>query len=373
MHISDLHVGKRLYEYSLIEDQIYILDQIVEAIKEEKIDGLLIAGDVYDKSVPSAEAVRVLDRFLTKVANLQVPIFMISGNHDSAERTAFGSQLMKERQVYISPVYDGKLEKISLQDEYGIVDIYLMPFLKPAMVRHALPEEEIETYEDAIKAVLKQMKVEEGHRNILVAHQFVIGAKKCESEEISIGGVDQVGVDIFDAFDYVALGHIHSPQKIGRDTVRYCGTPLKYSFSEEKQQKSICIVEMKEKGEVELRLLPLIPKRELRTVRGTYEELMEKGRHMGKEKEDYIQVILTDEDDIIDGLQKLRTIYPKIMHLEYDNQRTRAELNLGEAMVVEKKSEFELIQEFYQQQNQRPMGTEQEQFIQEILENLMEG
>ena len=362
MHISDLHIGKRLYEYSLIEDQIYILDQIVEAIKEEEIDGLLIAGDVYDKSVPSAEAVRILDRFLTKVADLQVPIFMISGNHDSAERTAFGSQLMKKRQVYISPVYDGKLEKISLQDEYGIVDIYLMPFLKPAMVRHALPEEEIETYEDAIKAALKQMKVEEGHRNILVAHQFVIGAKKCESEEISIGGVDQVGVDIFDAFDYVALGHIHSPQKIGRDTVRYCGTPLKYSFSEEKQQKSICIIEMKEKGEVELRFHPLIPKRELRTVRGTYKELMEKGRHMGKEK----------EDDIIDGLQKLRTIYPKIMHLEYDNRRTRAEIDLGEATIVEKKSEFELIQEFYQQQNQRPMGMEQEQLIQEILENLME-
>lgn len=373
MHISDLHIGKRLYEYSLIEDQIYILDQIVEAIKEEEIDGLLIAGDVYDKSVPSAEAVRILDRFLTKVADLQVPIFMISGNHDSAERTAFGSQLMKKRQVYISPVYDGKLEKISLQDEYGIVDIYLMPFLKPAMVRHALPEEEIETYEDAIKAALKQMKVEEGHRNILVAHQFVIGAKKCESEEISIGGVDQVGVDIFDAFDYVALGHIHSPQKIGRDTVRYCGTPLKYSFSEEKQKKSICIIEMKEKGEVELRFHPLIPKRELRTIKGTYEELMEKGRYMGKEKEDYLQVILTDEDDIIDGLQKLRTIYPKIMHLEYDNKRTRAGMDLGEAAIVEKKSELELIQEFYEQQNQKPMGKEQEEFIQEILESLMEG
>lgn len=373
MHISDLHIGKRLYEYSLIEDQIYILDQIVETIQQENIDGLLIAGDVYDKSVPSAEAVRVLDRFLTKVADLGVPIFMISGNHDSAERTAFGSQLMKERQVHISPVYDGTLEKISLQDEFGIVDIYLMPFLKPAMVRHALPEEEIVTYEDAIEAALRQVEIEEEHRNILVAHQFVIGAKKCESEEISVGGVDQINVDIFDDFDYVALGHIHSPQKIGRDTVRYCGTPLKYSFSEEKQQKSVCMIEMKEKGEVELRFIPLVPKRELRTIKGTYEELMKKGRHMGREKEDYIQVILTDEDDIIDGLQKLRTVYPKIMHLEYDNKRTRAGIELEEAAIVEEKSELELIQEFYQQQNQRPMGKEQEQFVREILETLMEG
>lgn len=247
LHISDLHLGKRINEFSMLEDQKYILRQILSLAETEQTDGVIIAGDIYDKPVPSAETVQTFDWFLTGLADKGKQVFAVSGNHDSAERIAFGAQLMRGRCVYISPVYAGVTAPIALTDEYGELYIYLLPFIKPAVVRYVLEKEgEAElpkSYQEAVKLAVERMQVDSAKRNILVAHQFVTGAGRCESEEIAVGGLDNVDADIFDRFDYVALGHIHSPQWIMREAVRYCGTPLKYSFSEAEQEKSVTILE----------------------------------------------------------------------------------------------------------------------------------
>lgn len=308
IHLSDLHIGKRVNEFSMAEDQKYILNQILEIIDREQPDCVVIAGDVYDKSIPSAEAVQILDDFLTRLAGRKIPTAMISGNHDSPERLSFGAQLMKESGIYVSPVYDGQVQSIGFADEYGEVRVYLLPFLKPATVRHVYEEETVESYQDAVETAISHLPLDTSCRNVLVAHQFAAGASRCESEEMSVGGIDQVDVSVFDDFDYVALGHIHSPQSAGRPAVRYCGTPLKYSFSEAGQQKSVSVVELFEKGRVEIREVPLTPLRDMRKIRGTYLELTARSFYQGTNTEDYIQAILTDEEDIPDGMQKLRLI-----------------------------------------------------------------
>ena len=232
-HLSDLHIGKRVNGFSMIEDQKYILNQVVEIIKREEVEAVILAGDIYDKTIPSAEAVQILDDFLIQLSNLNLPIFVISGNHDSAERLSFGARVLRKSQIYISELYNGEITPITLEDEYGKIHVYLMPFLKPALVRQALGREEIVTYQDAVEMAIHQIPLKEEDRNILVAHQFVIGASKSDSEEVSVGGLDQISHTLFESFDYTALGHIHGPQHIGKETIRYCGTPLKYSFSEE--------------------------------------------------------------------------------------------------------------------------------------------
>ena len=237
IHLSDLHLGKRVNEFSMLEDQQYILTEILHIIDTEKPDGVLIAGDVYDKSVPSAEAVALLDDFLVRMSKRSLRIFLISGNHDSPERMAFGGRLMESSGVYLAPVYDGKVTPITLIDEYGPVKVYLLPFVKPAHVRRCFPEQEISTYTDALCVAIEAMNVDPVERNVLVTHQFVTGATRCDSEELSVGGTDNVDVSVFESFDYVALGHIHGPQQVSRETVRYCGTPLKYSFSEAGHEK----------------------------------------------------------------------------------------------------------------------------------------
>ena len=267
VHLSDLHIGKRVNEFSMLEDQKYILEQILSLVRDEQADGVFLAGDLYDKAVPPAEAVRVLDEFLTRLAGMGVPVFAVSGNHDSAERVAFGARLLSGRGVYLSPVYDGHVERVCLTDDYGEVRVYLLPFVRPAVVRHVFEEEEIGSYQDAVRAAVEHMEVEPSVRNVLVAHQFVTGAARCESEEILVGGLDNVDASVFDDFDYVALGHIHSPQHVGRETVRYCGTPLKYSFSEAEQEKSVTVVELREKGRSEIRKIPLKPLRDMRRIR----------------------------------------------------------------------------------------------------------
>ena len=229
LHLSDLHLGKRVCEFSMLDDQRYILEEILSLLDTHPVDAVLLAGDLYDKPVPPAEAVRLLDWFLTELADRKLPVFAISGNHDSAERVAFGAHLLAGSQVYVSPVFEGAPAPIPLTDAYGPVDIYLLPFLKPAMVRHIYPDEPIESYSDALGCVLRRCAPDPARRSVLVAHQFVAGAAACESEEPSVGGLDCVDAALFDGFDYVALGHLHSPQKVGRDTLRYCGTPLKYS------------------------------------------------------------------------------------------------------------------------------------------------
>ena len=256
-HLSDLHLGKRVCEFSMLEDQKYILEQILTLLDAHPVDGVLLAGDLYDKPVPPAEAVRLLDWFLTQLAARGLPVFAISGNHDSADRVAFGAALLETSRVYVSPVFSGAPQPICLADEHGPVDVYLLPFLKPASVRHVWPDEPIESYNDALACVLRHCPVDPARRSVLVAHQFVAGAAACESEEPSVGGLDCVDAALFDAFDYVALGHLHSPQKVGRDTLRYCGTPLKYSFSEAHQHKSITFVDLGEKGCVDISTAPL--------------------------------------------------------------------------------------------------------------------
>lgn len=373
IHMSDLHIGKRMYEFSLLEDQRYILAQALSIVEKEKPDAVILAGDLYDKAVPPAEAVQVLDRFLTGLSERVPAVFFISGNHDSAERIAFGASLMRGHGVYVSPVYDGRPVKVSFEDEYGPVQIHLLPFIRPAVVRHAFPEAEILTYQDAVRTAIEHMEVDPGERNVLAAHQFVTGAGRCESEEIFVGGLDNVDVSLFDAFDYVALGHIHSPQHVGRETVRYCGTPLKYSFSEAGQTKSIAVAELMEKGDVRIREIPLIPLREVRTLRGTYMEVTAKSFYEGMNLEDYVQITLTDEDDIPDGMQKLRSIYRNLMRLEYDNKRTRENRRLEVSDEGERKSEMELFEEFFRLQNNRPMGEEQKAFARDLLREIKEG
>ena len=327
IHLSDLHIGKRVNGFSMLEDQKYILDQILMIAEEEMPDGVLIAGDIYDKPVPPAEAVQVFDAFLTGLADRNLPVFVISGNHDSPERLAFGGQLMKDRRVYMAPVYDGHLEPVQLEDRYGSLRVYMLPFIKPAVVRRCCPEEGIETFEDAVRWALEHMaehKKGEDGRNILIAHQFVTGASCCDSEELSIGGLDQVSAELFDSFDYVAMGHIHGPQKVGRDTLRYSGTPLKYSFSEVNHRKSVTVVELLEKGNVTVNTRPLRPLHDMRELRGSYEELTSRDFYMGTAVDDYLHITLTDEEDILDAIGKLRSIYPNVMKLDYDNQRTRS-------------------------------------------------
>lgn len=373
-HLSDLHIGKRVNEFSMIEDQKYILTQILYAADQEKPDGILISGDVYDRTIPTAEAVQVFDAFLTRLSEQKIPVFIISGNHDSAERLAFGSSLMGKSGIYFSKVYDGTVEKIPMQDAHGTVWIYLLPFLRPSTIRHALPEraEEVQSAADAVRIALEQTKIDEKERNVLLAHQFVTGAKRCDAEELQVGDVDQIPAELFASFDYVALGHIHSPQKVGRETVRYCGAPLKYSFSEAGQEKSITVVELKEKGSVDLRTIPLKPLHDLRKIRGTYLEVTAKSFYENRDCEDYLQVTLTDEEDVPDGMAKLRTIYPNLMRLEYDNKRTRSNAEVRAAERVEEKSELELFQEFYELQNNQPMTEVQEQFVEELLRGMKE-
>ena len=373
-HLSDLHIGKRVNEFSMIEDQKYILERILDLADEEKPDGVILAGDIYDKQIPSAEAVQVFDEFITKLAERKLPVFIISGNHDSAERLAFGGRLLNSRGIYLSPVYDGNVTKIPLEDKYGTVWIHLLPFIRPAAVRHVFEDEAdaVTDVQSAVQTVIRHMEVDEKDRNILVAHQFVTGASRCESEDIQVGGLDNIDASVFETFDYTALGHIHSPQNVGTGMVRYCGTPLKYSFSETDQEKSVTVVELEEKGNVKVRLLPLKPFRDMRKIRGTYLELTARSFYEDMNCEDYIQVTLTDEDDVPDGLQKLRVIYPNIMQLLYDNQRTRTSQEIDAAQAVEEKTEMELFREFYELQNNQPMTKQQEDFAERLIREIKE-
>ncbi len=370
IHLSDLHIGKRVNEFSMLEDQRAILSQILTAVKREQADGVLVAGDIYDKPVPPAEAVQMFDEFLTRLAELGTPVFVISGNHDSAERVAFGARLMSGRGVYVSPVYDGNVTGITMKDKYGEVVVYLLPFVKPALVRHVFEDEDPGSYQDAVRIAVDHIAVDQNKRNVLVAHQFVTGAFRCDSEEVLVGGLDNVDVSVFDAFDYVALGHIHSPQHVGRETVRYCGTPLKYSFSEAEQEKSMTVVELGEKGRVEIKTLPFKPLRDMRRIRGTYLEVTALDFYKDTNQEDYVQVTLTDEEDVPDGMQKLRVIYPNLMKLEYDNRRTRESREVTGACEVEQRSELELFEEFYELQNNQPVSEKQREFVERMIQGI---
>lgn len=373
IHLSDLHLGKRVNEFSMLEDQEYILIRILNIIDQEKPDAILIAGDVYDKSIPSVEAVQLLDSFLERLAEKKQQVFLISGNHDSPERLDFAAGLIELSGIHIASVYQGKVRPYILEDEYGPVNIYLLPFVKPAHVRSRFPEETVDSYTDAVRISVEHMEIDDSIRNVIVTHQFVTGAVRSESEEISVGGSDNVDVSVFDVFDYVALGHIHGPQRIGRDTVRYCGTPLKYSFSEAKHQKSVTVVELREKGNVEIRTVELTPKHDMRELKGSYEELTNKKNYEGTAKDDYLHITLTDEEDVLDAAEKLRNIYPHLMRLDYDNRRTRENQQIGQVDDIENKTPLELFQDFYEQQNNQQMSEEQSAFAAKLIEQIWEG
>ena len=372
-HLSDLHIGKRVNEVSMIEDQEYILTAIVRLIDEHNPDALLIAGDIYDKSVPSAEAVTLFDDFLFRLAKRKLPVLIISGNHDSPERLSFGNRLMEGAGVYLSPVYDGKISSVALKDEHGDVRFWLLPFIKPVHVKRYYPDEGIESYTDAVRTAIEKMEMDLSARNVLLTHQFVTGASTCESEEVSVGGSDNVDASVFDGFDYVALGHIHGPQNIGSNRVRYCGTPLKYSFSEAGHYKSVTVVNLGAKGDLSLETLPLVPRRDMRQIRGTFEQLTDKAYYTAQAAEDYLHVVLTDEEDVQEAMGRLRVIYPNIMKLTYDNTRTRSNQVIDGAQNVQRKTPLELFGELYELQNNQPMNDEQQAFAQELIESIWEG
>ncbi len=367
IHLSDLHIGKRLGEVSLLDDQRYILEQIAGIIGAEKPDAVLIAGDVYDKSVPPAEAVTVLDDFLTRIAGQGFPVLITSGNHDSAERLSFGSRLMDAAGVRISPVYDGQARRVTLSDEFGEVHIHMLPFVRPIHVRKAFPDEAVEGTAEAVAMAIAHMDIDPGARNVLMAHQFVAGAATCDSEELSIGGTDSVGADAFDAFDYVALGHLHGPQNVAGPRVRYCGTPLKYSFSEMHHKKSVTVVHMGKKGDLRLETLPLVPLRDMREIRGTFAGITDASFDAGC-REDYLRIVLTDEQDVPEAAGRLRAAYPNMLELRYDNARTRSGGKLGAAERVASRTPLELFGELYERQNNAPMSEAQAAYMREIID-----
>ena len=372
IHLSDLHLGKRVNEFSMLEDQEFILTKIINIIDGEKPDAVIIAGDVYDKSVPSAEAVQLFDDFLCRLAKRKLHVFVISGNHDSAERMAFGGRLMEMSGVHMSPVCNGTVKPISLEDEFGRVNFYMLPFVKPANVRRFFENSEIESYTDAVRASVESMNVNTAERNVIITHQFVTGAERSESEEISVGGSDNVDASVFDCFDYTALGHIHGPQNIGSERIRYCGTPLKYSFSEAKHKKSVTVVELREKGSLEVRTVALEPKRDMREIKGTYAEITLKENYINTDTDDYMHITLTDEDDIPDAIGKLRVIYPNLMKLDYDNNRTRTCAKLDTIENIELRSPLDLFSEFYENQNNQPMTDGQSAFMESLIESIWE-
>lgn len=352
----------------MLEDQRYILKKITDIVDRSDICGVIIAGDIYDKSVPSAEAVALCDEFITGLARTGASIFIISGNHDCPERLAFGREIMETSGIYIAPVFDGKLKKVRIEKDGEKADIYLMPFLKPIHVRRYYEDKNISDYNDAVSAVLQNIEPDKSAVNILVAHQFVTGAKQCDSEEVSVGGIDNVSSELFKDFDYVALGHIHGPQNIGRETVRYCGSPLKYSASEANHQKSITIIDIQGKN-VQISYENLTPLRDVRKLCGTYEDITLRANYIYTNTEDYVYITLTDEEEIPDAIGKLRSIYPNIIKLDYDNTRTRQNKTL-EIKDIEKKSALQLFDEFYETQNNQKMNEEQEKLITALMEEI---
>lgn len=370
MHLSDLHIGKRLNEFSLLDDQSYILDEILRITEEKKPDAVAIAGDVYDKSTPSAEAVALFDSFISRLAKLVKPIFVISGNHDSAERIAFGSSLMKTAGVYLSPVYNGKAEPVKVEDEFGSVNVYMLPFIRPSDVRRVYPDDDTETFDSAFKAAVSHLEVNENERNVIIAHQFITGAATGGSESVSVGGIDNISAEVFTPFDYAALGHIHRRQNITSEKIRYSGTPLKYSFSEVNDEKTVTFADIREKGSLTIEEVPLRPLRDLREIRGTYLEITDRNFYDKFNREDYIFAILTDENDIPEAIGRLRAVYPNIMKLEYDNTRTRENRVVGDLADEVQRSPAELFAEFYQTCNNTELSEEQKDYIDGVIKEI---
>lgn len=373
LHTSDLHIGKRANEYALLEEQEFVLKQIIDIAQSEKPDAIILAGDIYDKSIPSAEAVSLFDDFLVNLAKLGKDIFIISGNHDSAERIAFASRIMEASKIHLSPVFNGKIVPIILNDGETELAVYMLPFIKPAIVQHFADEgTEIKTYDEAMRYVISQMGIDKTRRNVLVTHQFITNAERTESEDVMVGGLDNIDASAFDSFDYVALGHLHRPQSCGKETIRYSGSPLKYSFSEVNDKKSVTIIEIKGNDSPSITPKPLTPLHEWFDLRGTYDELTAKTFYDGKGyQEAFVRITLTDEDDIPDGMRKLKSIYHRLMELRYDNKRTRAGMtSIGKPMDVEALQPDKLFGDLFEKQNGQALSEEQKRYMNETIETI---
>lgn len=377
-HISDLHIGKQLHGYSLIEDQRFILNQILERIDEEKPHALLIAGDIYDKSIPSTDAVELLDGFLTSLSRIQdLEVFLISGNHDSDRRLDFASRILSRQGIHVAGMAPNasrpEIIRREVEDEYGKVNIYLVPFVKPSYVREIYPDREIHSYEEAFGCLLEDGGIRQEERNLLVAHQFFVNEgerpAESESETYRVGGQDSMDIRILgELFEYVALGHLHAPQKIGRETCRYCGSPLKYSVSEEHQKKAITVVEIREKGKTDIGQIPLKPLRDVRSIKGNLEEVLALGNEGGRAVcEDYISITLTDEEELYEPKAALQNVYPNLLEWSVDNTRTRHEIErLTEEVKIQ--SPMESFAEFYEQMQGVSLSEEEERLMMRVIE-----
>lgn len=370
-HLSDLHLGKRLNEYSLLEDQRYILmNECLRLIDEKKPEIIILAGDIFDKSIASVEAIELLEEFLERLVERKKKIIIIPGNHDSAQRLSFCSAFMKKDGIYNARPYEGKIEKISFEDEYGEVNFYLLPFVKPANVRAYFEDESIDSYNEAIRLIIEKEDIDTEKRNVLVTHQFITGSIRTMSEEISVGGTDNIDAANFKDFDYVALGHIHKAQNISNEAdkiIRYCGTLLKYSFSEADDCKTLSLVNLGKKGEISIEELPIKPLRDLRIIKAQFEDILKAEVY---KEDDYVEIILTDELEVPKALPILRKIYPNIMKLSYDNTRTRNALAEEGIKNTENLSPSEIFKKFYKEQNAMDINEEQEKILNEIIEDI---
>lgn len=377
LHLSDLHIGKNVLEQSMIEDQEYILKQVTKNIKKEKIDIVLISGDIYDRSIPPSEAVNLLDDFLKiLIKDLKLKVFIISGNHDSKERLNFGSKIFEEEGLYICTSYEGNIKKVQLEEKYGKINIYMLPFIKPIEIRKYFEDIEINNFNDAIKNIIKKENVNKDERNIILSHQFVTAGneepEKSDSETLFLGGTENVDISNYDKFDYVALGHIHGPQRIGRDTARYAGTVLKYSFSEVNQKKALTIIDYKEKGNLKYKTIPLVPIRDMRVIKGPIEELLKEENYIGTNRNDYIRAIITNEEPIYDAIGQIKRVYPNTLRLDIENSKykNKYENKLSNIDEIKKRDELELFNEFFKFQNNNKLNKMQTEIMKNIISDV---
>lgn len=372
IHIADLHLGKSLHGFNLNDDQDFILSQIANIAQENHVDAVVIAGDVFDKGVASVEAIRLLRKFLNNLVQNKIKVFLISGNHDSAERLTFGAEFMSDKGIYFSKIYDGIIEPVTLNDEHGKIYFYLLPFIKPVIVKQIFAEEKIESYEDAVRCAVAHMNINTDERNVMIAHQNIMNAEHCESEETVIGGLDAVSAACFEAFDYTALGHLHKCQEVGKN-IWYSGTPLKYSISELNHEKTLQLVELNEKGKIAINKIQLKPKRDIRQIRGKLEQIIKMSKDDPNNPEDFIDIILTDEHEVVDAIYTLRSFYPNIIQMSYDNATTQNQAQFDEIDVSKKISPLEIFDEFYENYAGSPMSDNQRDYMKSLIESIWEG
>jgi exonuclease SbcD len=375
LHMSDLHIGKSVNGFSMIEEQKHAFMQIISYIKTEQPAAIIIAGDVYDRAIPSVEAVCVFDDFLTELSQTEAAVMLISGNHDSSERLSYASRLLLDKQLYICGSFNGAAQKITLTDNYGELNFWLLPFVKPTTVRSVFQETEVESYDDAVAAAINASDIDYSARNVLVSHQFYtktgVTPVRSESELNPVGGLDAVDSGIIERFDYVALGHLHGRQSVGAEHIRYCGSPIKYSFSEWRHDKSVTLVELCEKGNLSVKPLPMIPIHDMREIKGELDKLLCVDTSSLADTEDYLRVILTDEDEIVDPLGKLRSVYPNVMSLDFENTRTSIDINVLSTNTdkIERLSPYDLFSEFFLEVQGSVMSSDQATIVRRLLES----